>query len=318
MIMEKESIAYFYLQYGQTAKQRFYSEPRMCVTHVEREHMSIDAVGIPEFYCKKSGVKRFWEKYKKSISDKSAGAGGEEKRSSEDRKESEKAANHQDRKGLKEKTGGETEKILKKESAAEINEVWEEKILEKELRRYLERSGAEWCWYGEDTAKFLGVKQPEIPFFFMEEMLDRYGVRERLILIGESNPLFDLIFQNDMPKVNFLQISAHEPEKFEDRAEWLYETYGIAAIFQRQRVILSGSGQAETLVIDMAEDDGADINISDLPAGTVYMDMGSKEKKRRQILKRNKNIRYLSPESLLNKWCHLDTNVQNGYNTRVN
>ena len=135
-------------------------------------------------------------------------------------------------------------------------------------------------------------------------------------------------------------------------------------------------GQAETLVIDMAEDDGADINISDLPAGTVYMDMGSKEKKRRQILKRNKNIRYLSvprslpqclsarlsprrtrhsrinlpvlsllwsfgdmgskekkrrqilkrnknirylsPEGLLNKWCHLDTNVQNGYNTRVN
>ena len=250
LTMEKESIAYFYLQYGQTAKKHIFSRPQMSKNHIEREGMSIDAIGVPEFYRTKKA--------------------------------------------------------------------WKEKILEKELLAELEKSGAQWCWYGEVTARFLGVKQPEIPFFFMEEMLFRYGVRERVILIGEPNPLFDLVFQNFMPKVNYLQISCNEPEMYEERIEWLYETFGIVTAIQRGRAVLTGNGQAETLVIDMERGKRPDIDVGELLGKGIYMDMGSCEEKKIRIIKRNRNIRYLSPESLLNKWCHLDTNVQNGYNTRVN
>jgi len=248
--MEKESIAYFYLQYGQTAKKRIFSRPQMSKNHIEKENMSIDAIGIPEFYHNKKA--------------------------------------------------------------------WKEKELEKELLASLDKSGAQWCWYGKGTARFLGVKQPEIPFFFMEEMLFRYGVRERLILIGEPNPLFDLVFQNYMSKVNFLQIVCKEPEIYEERAEWLYGTYGIVAAFQRGRIVHTGNGQAETLVIDMEDGKRPDIDVGGISGQSVYMDMGSEEEKKIWIAKRNKNMRYLSPECLLNKWCRLDTNVQNGYNTRVN
>lgn len=317
MIMEKESIAYFYLQYGQTAKQHFYSRPQMCVTHVEREHMSIDAVGIPEFYCKKPEIKQFWENCKKKIFyDKSRKV--LEREAGMDSADGQKTAGRNGWREEKREIFGESENNLKKEAAAEIHEAWEEEILEKELLAQLEKSGAQWCWYGESTARFLGVKRPEIPFFFMEEMLARYGVRERLILIGEVNPFFDLIFRNYMPKVNYLQISSAEPEKYEERGEWLYDTYGIVTAFQRRKVILTGTGQAETLVIDMTAEEGTDIDIMELPRGTLYMDMGSNEKKKGRIEKRNKNVRYLSPESLLNKWCRLDTYMQNGYNTRVN
>jgi len=248
--MEKESIAYFYLQYGQTAKKHFFSGPQMSISHIEKEDMRIDAVGIPEYYRKKV--------------------------------------------------------------------MWKEKKLEKILLAELERSGAQWCWYGEGTARFLGVRQPELPFFFMENMLFRYGVRERLILIGEPNPLFDLVFQNFMPKVNFLQISCNAPEDYEERAEWLYETYGIVTAFQRGKVVHTGNGQAETLVIDMENGKRPDINVGEILGKSVYMDMGAEEEKKYWIEKKNTNMRYLSPESLLNKWCRLDTNAQNGYNTRVN
>lgn len=250
LTMEKESIAYFYLQYGQTAKKHIFSKPQMPKNHIEKENMSIDAIGIPEIYWKKKA--------------------------------------------------------------------WKEKELEKALLAELEKSGAQWCWYGEGTARFLGVKQPEIPFFFMEDMLFRYGVREKLILIGEPNPLFDLVFQNFMSKVNFLQISCNEPEDYEKRAEWLYETYGIVAAFQKGKVVHTGNGQAETLVIDMENGKSPDIDVGGILGKSIYMDMGSEEEKKNRIAKRNKNIRYLSPESLLNKWCRLDTNAQNGYNTRVN
>ena len=241
LTMEKESIAYFYLQYGQTAKKHIFSKPKMPESHIEREDMSIDAIGIPEFYRTKKA--------------------------------------------------------------------WKEKVLEKELLAELEKSGAQWCFYGEETARFLGVKQPEVPFFFMEKMLFRYGVRERVILIGEPNPLFDLVFQNFMPKVNFLQIACNEPEGYEERVKWLYETYGIVTAFQRGRVAFPGNGQAETLLIDMEGGKRPDIDVGGLSGKTVYMDMESGEEKRKWVIKRNKNIRYLSPESLLNKWCHLDTNV---------
>lgn len=250
LTMEKESIAYFYLQYGQTAKKHIFSRPQMSKNHIEREGMSIDAIGVPEFYRTKKA--------------------------------------------------------------------WKEKVLERELLAELEKSGAQWCWYGEETARFLGVKQPEIPFFFMEEMLFRYGVRERVILIGEPNPLFDLVFRNFMPKVNFLQISCNEPEMYEKRVEWLYENFGIVTALQRGRAVITGNGQAETLVIDMENGKRPDIDVGGLLGKGIYMDMGSCEEKKIQIERRNKNMRYLSPENLLNKWCHLDTNVQNGYNTRVN
>lgn len=250
MTMEKESIAYFYLQHGQTAKKHFFEKPQMPKVHIDKENMSIDAIGIPEYYRAKKA--------------------------------------------------------------------WKEKELERQLLEELEKSGAQWCWYGKGTARFLGVKQPDIPSFFMEEMLHRYGVRERLILIGEPNPLFDFVLQNLMSRVNYLQISCEEAEAYEKRAKWLFETYGLVTVFQRNRVILSGDGQAETLVIDMEGGEYASIDVRELPGRSVYMDMDSGEEKGNRIVMRNKNIRYLSPESLLNKWCHLDTNAQNGYNTRVN
>ena len=191
-------------------------------------------------------------------------------------------------------------------------------VLEEEFQK----SGAEYFFYGEEMAVFFNMERLEVPLFFMEEMLLQYGVREKLILIGSPNLLFESVFRNFMQKVNYLNIICEQPEEYEEETEWLFENYGIVARFEteKERVRKAEKRQVETLVVDM-ENSGKNgrprIELAGLPEGAVYMDMCSEGEKARWITKKRKDIHYLSPESLLNKWCHLDTNAQNGYNTRV-
>ena len=286
--MEKESIAYFYLEKNAVAKQNFYSPIQLNEFCIERrDRLAIKAVGIPEYYMESyvTQLKRLW--FEKIL-----------------------------------------KRRIKKETIKQIT--WDEEKLGEILVKEFEKSGAEHFFYGEETAVFLEQKQPQIPLFFMEEMLLQYGVRENLILIGSPNLLFDSVFQNFMQRVNFLKIICDVPEDYEEEAEWLYENYGIVAEFGggedgaiRERKFgeeITGRRQMETLVIDMepgGKNGRPQIGMARLAEGTVYMDMCSEGAKARWITKKRSDIHYLSPQSLLNKWCHLDTTAQNGYNTRV-
>lgn len=280
--MEKESIAYFYLQRNKVAKKNFYSAVQLNTFCVERQdRLVIKAVGIPEYYMEgyATQLRQFLSKKK----GKKTGEGEKQKRIS-----------------------------------------WERERLIQILIEEFQKSGAEYFFYGEEMALFLGQKSPEVPLFFMEEMLLQYGIREKLILIGSPNLLFESVFQNFMQKVNYLKIVCDEPDDYEEEEEWLYENYGIVMGFGTGREVMGRESHlwetTETLVIDMepGEKNGRPrIELATLPEGTVYMDMCSEEAKARWITKKRKDIHYLSPQSLLNKWCHLDTTAQNGYNTRV-
>lgn len=231
-------------------------------------------------------------------------------------------------------------------------QMWKKEKLEQLFVEKIRESNTEHFFCSEAVAHFFGQPKVSAPLFLMEEMLLRYGVRERLILVGNPNPLFDSIFENYMEKVNFLQLVCKNVKDYERETEWLYETYGIVAVLQEAErnkcrentlrkeekvngenlgqhregrepflVGMKSSGkQPETLIVDMepcGKNGRPAIELRGLPEGTVYMDMCSEEEKRYRISKKHKNIHYLSPESLLNKWCHLDTTAQNGYNTRV-
>jgi len=280
--MEKESIAYFYLQYGKTAKKRFKSGPEAEKKTVERERFVIHMRGIPEFY---------------------------------------------------------RESLLKRKTLP-----WKEENLKRFLSDCFRECEAEYFFCGEESARFLGQEKVSPPFFIMEEMLLQYGIREKLFLVGSPNPLFESVFQNCMEQVNFLQIVCEDMEEYGRIAEGLYKSYGLVTTFrkvsrkavrrergaEKQENVLrvperrngaeEGTYRQDTLVIDMepaGKNGRPAIDLSLLPGGTVYMDMRSETKKRHWITKKRKDIRYLSPETALNKWCHLDTTAQNGYNTRV-
>lgn len=251
--MEKESIAYFYLQKGVVAKKYFYSKVQPQMFTVERERVRVTAIGIPEFYGRTWGRKKYVS--------------------------------------------------------------WKDEKIKQYMLEQFQGSGAEHFFYGRDTALFLQQDEMQVPLFFMEEMLVRYGVRESVVLIGDPTPIFDSLFQNFMSKVNYLRIICENPADYKRETEWLYETYGIIAIFGK-----GGQSRTQMLVLDM-EPSGKNgrpvIDLTEIPVGSVYMDMKSDAEKRKWITKKRKDIRYLSPESVLNKWCHLDTTAQNGYNTRV-
>lgn len=282
--MEKESIAYFYLQYGETAKKHFRSKPEAEKKTVERERFIIHVRGIPENYA---------------------------------------------------------ESIFRRKKLP-----WKAENLKKFLLDCFRECEAEYFFCGEESARFFGQEKVSPPFFIMGEMLLQYGIRENLFLVGSPNPLFESIFQNCMERVNFLQIVCTDVEEYEKDAEWLYEIYGLVATFrkvsrklprtaekrenslrsaERRNGAKAGWEEEETcrteaLVIDM-EQAGKNgrpaIDLTLLPKGAVYMDMRSETKKKHWITKKRKDIHYLSPETALNKWCHLDTTAQNGYNTRV-
>ena len=274
--MERESIAYFYLQKNRVAKTNFYSKIQLNEFCVERrDRLVIKAIGIPEYYAENFLTKlTHWWRGKKQ-------------------------------------TGEKRKRV-----------VWEKEMLMQVLEEEFQKSGAEYFFYGEEMAVFFNMERLEVPLFFMEEMLLQYGVREKLILIGSPNLLFESVFRNFMQKVNYLNIICEQPEEYEEETEWLFENYGIVARFEteKERVRKAEKRQVETLVVDM-ENSGKNgrprIELAGLPEGAVYMDMCSEGEKARWITKKRKDIHYLSPESLLNKWCHLDTNAQNGYNTRV-
>ncbi len=262
--MEKESIAYFYLQKNTVAKEKCFAKAKFHSFCVERgDRLVIQAVGVPEYYVENAAakIKRLWEKtlWHKRI---------------------------------------DPLKYLP----------WKKEELTKMLVEEFRKSGAEHFFYGEETALFLGQELPEIPLFLLEEMLLQYGVRENLILIGNPNPLFESIFGNFMQKVNYLKIVCERPEAYEETAEWLYENYGIIVRFETK--MEEQKKKLETLVIDMGpgqKNGRPPLNITSLPEGSIYMDMGSDGAKAKWITKKRKDIHYLSPESLLNKWCHLDT-----------
>ncbi len=336
--MEKESIAYFYLQKNRVAKRNFYSKIELNEFCVERQdRLVIKAIGIPEYYAESlmTELIHLWRR-------KAEYRGRMRSRKKE-------------RKGKEEKSKTKTGKKLS----------WDKERLKQVLEEKFRESGAEYFYCGEETAMFLRMERPDVPLFFMEEMLLQYGIRENLILIGSPNILFESVFQNFMQRVNYLKVLCDRPEEYEEVTEWLYENFGIVAVVENQRNSMGrenvsrekrtqreerfreeiekeewervrkirreelfegerkgneGKRRLETLVIDM-EPGGKNgkprIELSELSEETVYMDMRSEGEKARWITKKRKDIHYLSPESLLNKWCHLDTTAQNGYNTRV-
>lgn len=344
--MEKESIAYFYLQKNTVAKDNLFSEIKLNEFCVERwDRLIIKVVGIPEFY-----MEGYFLQLKHFLSEKILHGKNENIKVNFSEKKKIKKEKERDTKGKEIKKTGKWEK--KKEAGDKGNKIlWEREKLIQVLSEEFQKSSVEYFFYGEETALFLGQKSPEVPLFFMEEMLLQYGVRESLILIGNHNLLFESVFQNFMQKVNFLKIICDDPAEYEEAGEWLYENYGIVmgigaereveekrfrsgeiesqpekqqvgeSSIQKERMLMTSKrGQPETLVIDMepcGKNGRPRIGLTGLPEGTIYMDMCSEGAKARWITKKRKDIHYLSPESLLNKWCHLDTTVQNGYNTRV-
>ncbi len=194
---------------------------------------------------------------------------------------------------------------------------WKKEKLWKMLNGALEECRAEQIFLQEASTDFLKQEKIMPPAVLMETMLSRVGMKENLILVGSPNSFFDTIFEQFMKKVNYLQIVCKQEEEYEQEREWLYETYGIVTVFQGNG---GGTPKQDTLVIDM-EQGGKNgrpvVELKSLSKGTVYVDMCSERQKRLWITKKRSDIHYLSPESLLNKWCRLDTTVQNGYNTRV-
>lgn len=299
--MEKESIAYFYLQKNRVAKRNFYSKIELNEFCVERQdRLVIKAIGIPEYYAE-SWMTELIHLWRRKVEYR--GRAGSRKTERKGKEETRKT------KTRKTKTG----KRLS----------WDKERLKQVLEEKFRESGAEYFYCGEETAVFLRMERPDVPLFFMEEMLLQYGIRENLILIGSPNILFESVFQNFMQRVNYLKVLCDRPEEYEEVTEWLYENFGIVAVvetFEGERIQNSGKRLPETLVIDMepgGRNGKPQIELSELPMGTVYMDMCSDGEKARWVTKKRKDIHYLSPESLLNKWCHLDTTAQNGYNTRV-
>lgn len=330
--MERESVAYFYLQKNRVAKRNFYSKTELNEFCVERQdRLVIKAIGIPEYYAESfvTELAGLWNSKILHCIPK-----------------------RRKKKEIKRMSG----EALKKNRQKKRNRVsWEKEKLVQLLCEEFARSGAEYFFYGEETAAFLEKEMPQVPLFFMEEMLLQYGIRENMILIGNQNPFFESIFANFMQRVNFLKIVCDREEEYEEAMEWLYENYGIVTVVEAKRNVVGresilqeksvqremtfrerevgrekqvegeriqsvGKRRFETLVIDMepgGRNGKPQIDLPGLPEGTVYMDMCSEREKARWITKKRKDIHYLSPESLLNKWCHLDTTAQNGYNTRV-
>lgn len=195
---------------------------------------------------------------------------------------------------------------------------WKKEVLIKELLKILQKSPAEQYWYNKDMALFLGEKEPNPPHILMEEMLFHYGVRENVVLIGKPNPLFESLFLHFMKKVNYLQVFCDNPEEYEEEAEFLYENYGTVIVFGKK--LFRVSDKKPYLIIDMEEEnkDFLESSVGHFAAGSIYMDMKSIPEKKCIIEQKRKDIHYLSPQTVVNKWCRLDTTAQNGYNTRVN
>ena len=175
--MERESIAYFYLEKNKVAKNSFYSKIQLNEFCVERkDRLVIKVIGIPEYYAE-NFIMELMHLWKGKI------------------------PNWKKRRRV----------------------TWKKERLIRVLAEVFQKSGAEYFLYGEETALLLGQEMPDIPLFFMEEMLLQYGIRENIILIGNPNPFFESIFSNFMQRVNYLRIVCEEPEAYEEEVEWLYE-----------------------------------------------------------------------------------------------
>ncbi len=188
---------------------------------------------------------------------------------------------------------------------------WKEKTwstgkLKKALNRYVQGEENTCYFYNKKTAATLHLVETEAPFFLMEEILVRAGAKEQLLYAGEKGAVFELLLQNFMARVNYFYVVTDTPEQFEEEATWLYEMYGLVTVFSDK----PSAKEIPALVVDMrpsGKNGRPAVELAGLAPDTLYLDMCSDPVKRNWITKKRKDIRYLSPESLLNKWCKLDT-----------
>lgn len=316
--MEKESIAYFYLQYGETAKKHFRSKPEAEKKTVERERFVIHVRGIPENYAeslfrrkklpwKQENLKRFLldcfqecEAEYFFCGEESARFFGQEKVSPPFFIMGEMLLQY----GIRENLFliGSPNPLFESVFQNCMERVNFLQIVCEDAGEY--ESDAEWLYeiYGL-VATFRRVSRKGA-------RAERAAGSRR----GEGR------YRAEDSRRDESRYRTEDSRRDESR-QWMEESRRNEERQRAENVLPESAGRAaEALVIDMepaGKNGRPAIDLALLPRGTVYMDMRSETKKKHWITKKRKDIHYLSPETALNKWCHLDTTAQNGYNTRV-
>lgn len=176
--------------------------------------------------------------------------------------------------------------------------------------------------YAGMGALFLGEK----------EKMPRGSVRRRdsgdflthFVVLGQTDCVQKIIYKlvDNIKSLKWILPRRLYRQEQQDFVDILYEDYGLAVevrLMEEEESFTKvyPSSRLPAVILDFSETDR--IPVMDVAKGSIWLDMGSSEEKRRRIEDRNTGLHYFSlkkewkqPQKALN---YLDTTSKNGYNT---
>lgn len=205
------------------------------------------------------------------------------------------------------------------------NKAWENEKLADGLSGLLKEHKAEDYYLHPEMARLTGIEEKLPPEIFLEKILSQVPCLEYLIYIGwgngyregrfgeeafreERQMLFRLL-EPYLARINHFTLVTDRPEAYEEFTEYIYEEYGIptASVSEVERRF---GKDGKTVILDVRKDYETPFRL--IPQRAAYVDFWSVGKKRKQMERTRRDIRYISAVKFL------DTLLKNGYNTIVN
>ena len=161
---------------------------------------------------------------------------------------------------------------------------------------------------------------------WVQHMMKYIGL-PHLVFLGRVPFLYRLLlpYMKRSKTVRWILPKHQYGEAEQDLVEDICEQYGLLVEVQlleseKDYCRLRLTGKQPVVIVDFSEEDR--ITAADLPAGSIWLDMGASETKEARMEERQQKILYFSlkkewkqPEKAL---FYLDTTHKNGYNTKVN
>lgn len=144
------------------------------------------------------------------------------------------------------------------------------------------------------------------------------------IILGQTACIPELVYElvNTMKSLKWILPRRLYRREQQELVDTLYEEYGLAVevkVFEEEESFAMAYPvcRMPSVVLDFSEADR--VPTADVARGSIWLDMGASEEKRRRIEDRDTGIHYFSlkkewkqPQKALN---YLDTTSKNGYNT---